>query len=118
MSPPIDRVAAQTEPVLDPDVKPAEVAALNGEGAIVIVDVREAWEYAEGHIDGATLVPLGTLEDRLDEIPTDTPVVLVCRSGNRSAQAYTYLMRQGFNNVHNMVGGMLAWEAAGLDVER
>jgi rhodanese-related sulfurtransferase len=103
---------------LGAEVDPAQVAELNAAGEIAVIDVREDWEYAEGHVPGATLIPLGSLEDRIDEIPEDTPVVLVCRSGNRSGQAFRFLERQGFDNVSNMVGGMLAWEAAGLETEK
>ena len=103
---------------LGPELAPEVVADLNEQGAITVVDVREEWEYAEGHIVGAQLIPLGTLRDRVDEIPTDQPVVLVCRSGNRSGQAFRFLRQQGFENVHNMAGGMLAWEAAGLEMEK
>jgi rhodanese-related sulfurtransferase len=102
---------------LGPEVEPAVVAELNAADAVTIIDVREDWEYEAGHIPGATLLPLGTLQDRVDEVPTDEPVILVCRSGNRSGQAYRYLKQQGFENVHNMTGGMIAWEAAGLETE-
>ena len=84
---------------------------------VVIIDVREDWEYTGGHVPGATLIPLGQLASRLNEIPQDKTVVAVCRSGNRSGQATDFLRQQGFN-AHNMAGGMIAWEQAGLDVER
>lgn len=100
------------------EVSPEVVASLNAEGQIVVIDVREAWEYDGGHIPGALLIPLAALPDRVDEIPTDQPVVLACRSGNRSMQAHNFLQQQGFDNVHNMTGGMIAWQAAGLDIER
>lgn len=109
---------AATAVALGPEVGPETVAELNAEDAIAVIDVREAWEYQEGHIAGATLIPLGSLADRTDEIPTDKPVILVCRSGNRSSRAYRYLAEEGFDNIHNMTGGMLGWEAAGLDVIR
>ena len=117
IAPPI----ATTAPVvvdLGPDVSPDVVAELNSSGEVAVIDVREDWEFAEGHIPGAVLVPLGTLPDRVSEIPKDRPVVLVCRSGNRSGQAYTFLTQQGFDNVHNMTGGMNAWQAAGLGTQK
>ncbi len=77
------------------EVKPETVAELNAQGKITIIDVHEDWEFAEGHIRGATLIPLGSLPDRADEIPTDKPVVLVCRSGNRSGQAFRFLWERG-----------------------
>lgn len=103
---------------LPDDVTPETVADLNARGEIFVVDVREDWEYAEGHVSGATLIPLGSIPDRVDEIPTDKPVVLVCRSGNRSGQAFRYLSGEGFDNIANMTGGMNAWRAAGLEVEK
>ena len=103
---------------LGPEVSPDVVSQLNAQGDIVVIDVREPSEYADGHIAGATLIPLGTLPDNLSSVPTDQPVVLVCHSGNRSGQAYSYLTQQGFANVHNMTGGMIAWQAAGLNIEK
>jgi len=76
-----------------------------------LLDVREPSEYAESHIDGARLIPIGTIPDHLSEIPRDTPVVVICRSGNRSAKATDYLMTRGYTNVENMIGGMNAWAA-------
>lgn len=111
-----DRVGVQDVMDLGLEVNPETVAELNARGTIAVIDVREDWEYQEGHIPGATLIPLGSLPDRVDEIPQDKPVVLVCRSGNRSSQAYRFLTQQGFDNVHNMVGGMIAWEDARLEM--
>jgi phage shock protein E len=84
---------------------------------VFLLDVREDWEYAAGHIPGTTLIPLGQLQGRLSELPTDKTIVAVCRSGNRSGQATQLLQQSGFT-VHNMQGGMLAWEQARLSVER
>jgi phage shock protein E len=103
---------------LSPDLSVAEVAAVMDGGKVMIVDVREEYEYNDGHIPGAELIPLGEIPGRLDEIPQDMPVILVCRSGNRSGQAYQYLTTQGYTDVHNMLGGMLEWSASGYDVER
>jgi phage shock protein E len=83
---------------------------------VVVLDVREDWEYAESHIPGAVLLPLNEIPDRMSEIPTDKTVVAVCRSGNRSNQATQFLRQRGFDNVHNMQGGMLAWDQAGFPV--
>jgi rhodanese-related sulfurtransferase len=121
-----ENVAIQVQPVvaqvsdltLPAEVQPARVAELYDTGEIVIIDVREAWEYEAGHIPGATLIPLGELAGRVDEVPQDQPVVLVCRSDNRSGQAYRFLARQGFDKLSNMMGGMLAWEASGYDIAK
>lgn len=85
---------------------------------VMILDVREVSEWNEGHIAGATLMPMGEVPARISEIPTDKTVIVQCRSGNRSNQVTQYLRQQGMTNVHNMSGGILAWEAAGLPVER
>ena len=85
---------------------------------VYLLDVRELWEYNEGHIPDITLLPLGELPASLSNIPTDKEVIITCRSGNRSQQAVNFLMQQGFDNVHNMDGGILAWESAGLPVDR
>ncbi len=95
------------------ELTPKMVEELRANDEIVIIDVREEDEYATGRIPGATLIPLGELAGRTDEVPTDKPVVMVCRSGNRSAQAVQILQKAGFTNVHNMTGGMSAWTAAG-----
>jgi rhodanese-related sulfurtransferase len=117
MTPGLEVVVTAVSELPD-EISPAELAAVYKAGGVTVVDVREEWEYAEGHIPGAVLIPLGSLPDRVSEIPTDRPVVLVCRSGNRSAQAYQLLTERGFDNVTNMLGGMNQWQAAGFAVER
>ncbi len=94
------------------------VADLLDNEDVYVLDVREQWEYEEGHIPGITLLPMNEVPANLDQIPTDKEVILTCRSGNRSGQVTDYLREQGFDNVHNMEGGILAWEAAGLPVEK
>jgi len=111
-------VAATASTVtLAADVRPEEVHAVYQQGGVTVIDVRELDEYQSGHIPGAVLLPLGELPKRLNEVPRDSAVILVCRSGNRSKQAYDYLRTQGFINVHNMLGGMQAWIAAGYETE-
>ena len=94
------------------------VASVKDREDVVVLDVREQWEYDEGHIPGVTLIPMGEVANRLAEIPTDKEVIVTCRSGNRSGQVTDFLRQQGFDNVHNMDGGILAWQAAGYDVEQ
>jgi sulfur dioxygenase len=96
------------------EIEPAWVEE-NGEG-LQIVDVREADEFAGalGHIAGARLLPLGELERRAGELSKDRPVVTVCRSGARSAQAASILRKLGFEKVANLAGGMLRWRALDL----
>ena len=75
-----------------------------------LIDVREPHEYDEANL-GATLIPLGQVKDQADRIERDKPVVVHCRSGKRSAQAIQYLEQQGFDNLHNLKGGILAYQA-------
>lgn len=86
---------------------------------IQIVDVREPREFTDslGHIRGARLLPLSELSARVGEIDRDRPVVAVCRSGARSAQATVMLQRAGFEEIANLAGGMLRWRAESLPVE-
>ena len=70
-----------------------------------------------GHIHGAKLIPLGDVVARAGELARDRPVVTVCRSGARSAQASVLLKKAGFDNVANLAGGMLRWRAEGHPVE-
>ncbi len=94
------------------------VASLQGQEGVLLLDVREQWEYDEGHIPNITLIPMGDIANRLAEIPTDKTVIVTCRSGNRSGQVTEFLRQQGFENVHNMEGGILAWQEAGFSVEK
>ena len=95
-----------------------QVADIMNHPDVVLIDVREPSEYAAGHIPGVKLIPLGSLPSRVNEIPKDKFVVMTCRSGNRSGQATKFLRDQGFDNVHNMTGGINAWHQAGLPVEK
>ncbi len=74
----------------------------------LLLDVRSPGEYAEGHIPGARLIPLPQLGGRIGELPTDRPIVCVCRSGGRSGVATHQLRARGLQ-VRNMRGGMLQW---------
>jgi rhodanese-related sulfurtransferase len=96
---------------------PAEISVAQAfdkrEAGAFILDVREPSEWEEAHIPGATLIPLGQLADRVDEVPDDQEVVVVCRSGNRSAEGRDILLRAGIESVTSMAGGMNEWKAAG-----
>jgi sulfur dioxygenase len=89
------------------------------QGEVQVLDVREPDEFTGplGHIDGAALIPLGELADRLGELKPEVPVVAVCRAGGRSAQATVILQQAGFKDVANLTGGMLRWRAEGHPVE-
>jgi phage shock protein E len=115
--------AAPTQPAaqsqnLPADIDVATAASLRGRSDVVMFDVRSPEEYAQGHIPGITLIPLDQLPNRLAEVPKDKTVVVTCRSGNRSNQAAQLLQQKGYTNVHNMLGGITAWEQAGYPVEK
>jgi rhodanese-related sulfurtransferase len=98
------------------EVSVTEAYQMREEGAFVL-DVREPHEWEAGHIPDATLIPLGQLESRLNEIPDDQEILVVCRSGNRSAQARNILKNEGFKNVTSMAGGMNQWAANSYEIE-
>ena len=83
----------------------------------VLIDVRTPAEYESGYIDGAGNINVEILEQNLDLIPRDVPIVVYCRSGNRSAQATQILVQNGFTEVYDL-GGVLDWEASGLTLIR
>lgn len=87
-------------------------------GELAVVDVRGAAEWEAGHIPGVPNIPLGSLPQRLAELPRDIPVVVHCQSGARSAIAASVLQRAGFDNVVNLDGGIAAWRAGGHSIER
>lgn len=97
-----------------PQVDPEEAARLISEGAFLL-DVREDDEWMAGHAPPATHVRLSEVPTRVAEIPGDKTIVAVCRAGSRSQQAAEFLRTQGVEAV-NLVGGMRAWAAAGMDV--
>lgn len=96
----------------------ATVRALQGRPDVVLFDVREPYEYQAGHIPGVKLIPMNDVPNRINEIPRDKTVILTCRSGNRSGQVADFLRKQGFTNVHNMQGGILAWQQAGYPIQK
>jgi rhodanese-related sulfurtransferase len=79
----------------------------NGED-FQLIDVREDFEYETSNI-GGLLIPLGGILIETDKVETDKPVIVMCRSGKRSAAAIMQLEQQGFTNLYNLQGGMLAW---------
>ena len=83
----------------------------------VIVDVREADEYADAHIPGVTHIPLSDFVARVGDVPDASPVYVVCAAGGRSAQAVEWLSTQGFDAV-NVEGGTSAWRNSGLPVKK
>jgi phage shock protein E len=86
-----------------------EALALWQSKAAIIIDIRTREEYLAGHIPGVNLVSFDELEHHVSEIPENEKVLLICRSGNRSARAASLLKNKGFDNVDNVDGGMQAW---------
>jgi len=94
------------------EISVEEAVAKRDSGAFIL-DVRQPEEWNEIHIPGSTLIPLGELATRVDELPRDQEIVVVCRSGNRSAQGRDILLDAGFTQVTSMAGGVTQWKAAG-----
>lgn len=97
---------------------PTEAIQLINHKDALVVDVRTDKEYQQGHVMNALHIPLGMLDNRIAELLKykTGEVIMVCRSGARSGQAASKLKKQGFEGVHNLGGGMLAWERASLPV--
>jgi rhodanese-related sulfurtransferase len=104
--------SAPVAAALPAEISVADAAAKRDAGAFIL-DVRQPDEWNAVHIPGATLIPLDQLETRVNEVPKDKEVVVVCRSGNRSQQGRDILKNAGFPQVTSMSGGMNQWSAAG-----
>jgi rhodanese-related sulfurtransferase len=108
------QAGGDTTAALPKEITVAEAAQLRDQGAFIL-DVREQDEWNDYHIPGATLIPLGELPSRLSEVPQDQTVVVVCRSGNRSASGRDILLNAGFTQVTSMAGGVSSWRSQGLE---
>ncbi len=102
------------------DVNPAAATLLINREDAQVIDVREAEEFAAGHLPDARNVPLAKLADRIGEIERfkDRPVIVCCASGVRAGKACGQLGKLGFAKVHNLSGGIDAWVAAGYPVKK
>lgn len=98
-----------------PEITVDELAARRAEGA-PLIDVRQPEEYEEFRVPGAVLLPLGEVPERVEEVPKEGTVYVICKSGGRSAKAVEHLRAQGIDAV-NVAGGSLAWVEAGHPVE-
>ena len=103
------------------NIKEVEVADLNtmiesGEKTLRVIDVRQPAEIAAGTVPNAEAMPMHTIPLRMGELNKDEKLVLVCRSGARSAQACAFLQQQGFDEVYNLRGGMMGWAGSGLPI--
>lgn len=103
------------------DIEPQELKELldnEQNNRPLVIDVREAWEYEQGHIPGAHLISLGEFARRTDELDPQQPVAVICASGSRSQSAAALLGQKGFDTVYNVVGGTFNWMQHGLPLER
>jgi rhodanese-related sulfurtransferase len=99
------------------ELTPQEAHAAWTAGELTIVDVREQVEYDTTHVPGVPLLPMSEIIERVDELP-EGDLVIICRSGARSAQVADWLNAQGdWGDVANLAGGIIAWAAAGLPYE-
>lgn len=89
---------------------PALVKAL-ADGAVALCDVREQNEWDAGHVEGSELLPLSTFDP--EDLPRDKPIVLICRSGNRSMTALSRARAAGFTDIWHYKGGVLGWAREG-----
>jgi rhodanese-related sulfurtransferase len=91
-------------------ISPKELKTRLDKGdTLVLLDVREDWEYSLAKINGSILVPLGTLPQSLTRLNRESEIIAICHHGMRSADATNFLLQQGFSNVKNLVGGIDAW---------
>lgn len=101
-----------------PQIPADRLARQLGDNGVTVLDVREADEWDAGHIPGGTHIPLGYLLERIDEVPSGRPLIVQCRSGARSSIGASLLQAQGLEDVVNLEGGILAWNAGGHPTER
>jgi rhodanese-related sulfurtransferase len=99
---------------MDPmDITPAEAARRLETEDLVLIDVREPYEWEAGHVPGSTHIDMATLAERIDEIPKDRPVAFICLSGGRSGLVASTLEARGYD-AYNVEGGFREWYEAGL----
>jgi rhodanese-related sulfurtransferase len=100
------------------DASEAERLVRDDPSGPILLDVRETNEFLEVRAPGAVLVPTSTFMDRVGDLATDRPILVICHTGVRSAAVTGYLIRTGRSDVSNVAGGMVAWERAGLPIRR
>ena len=99
------------------EIEVAELAQLKEKGEnIRVIDIRQPAELNAGIIPGAEALPMHIIPLRMNELKRDEKLVMVCRSGARSAQACMYLQQQGYESVFNLRGGMIAWAGSGFEI--
>lgn len=117
----LDDWEAQGYPVTSGDIQdidPVELESrLSQEFPLVVLDVREPWEFRTGHVPKAVHIPLGQLQARVAELDPETPVAIICQSGSRSQTAAALLAQKGFKQVFNVREGTMGWRRRGFPVE-
>jgi phage shock protein E len=83
---------------------------------LYLLDVRTPGEYRQARLEGARLIPIDQLVNRLPELPKDRPILVYCAVGSRSAQVVNYLARQGYPEVYNLYGGIYSWAQKGFPI--
>lgn len=103
-----------------PPLEEADVAETSAamEAGALLVDVREGFEWNAGHARGAVHIPMMQVPARMDELPRDASIYLICATGNRSGRVAEYLTQNGFSRPINVRGGTVAWQRAGLPIDR
>ena len=101
-------------------IGPAEAINMINHEKAVVIDVREDKEFVEGHIINSIHIPLGSVQQRIDELKSysNKPIIVSCRSGARSNSACGILRKNGFENVFNLKGGVMAWQNASLPLKK
>lgn len=100
------------------DVRTAHERTQDPDRPALLVDVREPNEFQAARAEGAVLMPMSTFASRMDELPKDRPIQVICQSGNRSAAVTAHLLRNGWTDVVNVAGGTTEWAKAGLPTRR
>ncbi len=99
------------------EIEVSELAELRENGETIrVIDIRQPAELNSGIIPGAEALPMHIIPLRINEFERDEKLVMVCRSGARSAQACMFMQQQGYDNVFNLRGGMIAWAGSGLEI--
>ena len=102
------------------DLGPLEATRMINHQNAVILDIRNDGEYHQGHLHEAVHIPLGDLSRRMTELEKyrERPIITYCSSGSRSARAASLLLKQGFTQVYNLRGGVMAWQSASLPLQK
>jgi rhodanese-related sulfurtransferase len=99
-------------------LSPTEVRHMMENGGVQVVDVREDWEYQNGHVPGAEHIPVNTVSARRNELSRDRDIIFVCSVGQRSALACEMAAAAGLTRLYNVEGGTEAWIKEGHAVEK